>query len=116
LKRLAQLDGDIETLAPTALHKVRIRAKRLRYAAEIFAPLHPGKAGKRFIHRLGTLQDQLGAMNDGAVAETLLSELGGSPAFARGVVLGFVGAHGGRARKRIADAWEDFHHLEPFWE
>jgi len=115
LKRLTQLEGDIETLAPAALHKVRIRAKRMRYAAEIFAPLHPGKAGKRFIRRLGALQDRLGALNDGAVAGTLLSELGGSLAFARGVVTGFVGAHGGRTRKQIVSAWEDFHRLAPFW-
>jgi CHAD domain-containing protein len=116
LKRLTQLEGDIETLAPAELHKIRIRAKRMRYAAEIFAPLHSGKAGKRFIRRLGALQDRLGAMNDGAVAGTLLSELGGSLAFARGVVMGFVGAHGGRTRKQIVNAWEDFHRLVPFWE
>jgi triphosphatase len=117
LERLVQLDDDIETLEPAALHAIRIRAKRVRYAAEIFAPLYPGKPTKRFIRRLGTLQDRLGALNDGAVAETLLSELGSSRlAFASGVVLGFVGAHGGRSRERIARAWRKFHRLAPFWD
>jgi triphosphatase len=117
LERLAQLDDDIETLEPAALHAIRIRAKRVRYAAEIFAPLYPGKPTKRFIRRLGTLQDRLGALNDGAVAETLLAELGSSRlAFASGVVLGFVGARGGRSRERIARAWRKFHRLAPFWD
>ena len=61
LERLAQMDDDIETLEPAALHAIRIRAKRLRYAAEIFAPLYPGKPTNRFIRRLGRLQDRLGA-------------------------------------------------------
>ncbi len=117
LERLAQLEGDIETLEPGELHATRIRAKRLRYAAEIFAPLYAGKASKRFIRRLATLQDRLGTLNDGAVAESLLAELGGSRlAFASGVVLGFVGAHGGRARERIARAWRKFDRLAPFWD
>jgi triphosphatase len=116
LERLEQLDDDIETLEPAALHAIRIRTKRLRYAAEIFAPLYPGKPTKRFIRRLATLQDRLGALNDGAVAETLLGELGSNRlAFASGVVLGFVGAHGGRTRERIARAWHKFHRLAPFW-
>ena len=117
LERLAQLDDDIASLGPAELHAIRIRAKRLRYAAEIFAPLFPGKARKAFIRRLGTLQDRLGALNDGAVAATLLSELGGSKmAFASGVVFGFVGAHGGQTREGIARAWQKFHRLTPFWQ
>ena len=116
LERLAQLDDDIETLEPAALHAIRIRAKRLRYAAEIFASLYPGKPTKKFIRRLGTLQDRLGALNDGAVAVTLLGELGSNRlAFASGVVLGFVGAHGRPTRERIARAWRKFHRLAPFW-
>jgi triphosphatase len=119
LKRLTQQDDDIAGLEPAALHAIRLRAKRLRYAAEVFAPLYPDKVTRRFIRRLGTLQDRLGALNDGAVAETLLAELGGTSgrsAFAGGLVLGFVGAHGARARKRITSAWQKFHRLAPFWE
>ena len=60
----------IAGLEPAALHAIRLRAKRLRYAAEIFAPLYPGKVTHRFIRRLSRLQDRLGALNDGAVAAT----------------------------------------------
>jgi triphosphatase len=118
LKRLSQVDDDIAEFAPADLHAVRLRAKRMRYAAEIFAPLHSGKSTSRFIRRLSTLQNRLGALNDAAVAASLLDELGGGGrghAFANGIVLGFVGAHGARTRKRISRAWEKFHRLEPFW-
>jgi hypothetical protein len=65
------------------------------------------------------LQDRLGVLNDGAVAQTLLAELGGTSgrsAFAGGLVLGFVGAHGTQARQQIARAWRKFHRSAPFWE
>ena len=43
LKRLTQIDGDIADMEPGALHAIRLHAKRLRYAAEIFAPLYPAR-------------------------------------------------------------------------
>ena len=64
LKRLTQIDDELASLEPSALHAIRLRAKRLRYAAEIFAPLYPGKPTPRFIRRLGRLQDRLGTLND----------------------------------------------------
>ena len=116
LKRLLQIDDDIAGLEPAALHAIRLRAKRLRYAAEIFAPLYPGKVTHRFIRRLSRLQDRLGTLNDGAVAAHLLGEItSGNHAFAIGLVQGFVGARNSDTRERIDEAWEKFHRLEPFW-
>ena len=51
-----------------ALHELRLEAKRLRYAAELFAPLWGGKAARRFLKRLAALQEALGTVNDAAVA------------------------------------------------
>ena len=117
LKKLLHADGEIRDLEPHALHAIRLRAKRLRYAAEIFAPLYPGKQTHRFIRRLGRLQDRLGTLNDGAVAASLLGELAnGSHAFATGLVLGFIGAGNHDTRARIEKAWLRFHRLEPFWQ
>jgi triphosphatase len=119
LKRLSPTDDDLAGLAPAELHALRLRAKRLRYAAEIFAPLHAGKPASRFIRRLATLQTRLGVLNDGAVARTLLHELAGTSgtlAFASGLVVGFVGAHGSRGRARSARAWQKFHRAAPFWQ
>ena len=59
-KKLIAVDDDLAALEPQALHGVRLHAKRLRYAAEIFAPLFPGKATHRFIRGLSRLQDRLG--------------------------------------------------------
>ena len=117
LKRLTKADDDLTALEPGALHAIRLHAKRMRYAAEIFAPLHAGKATNRFIRRLTTLQDRLGELNDAAVACGLLTELAGTggQAFAVGLVLGFVGAHGGKAREQADRAWHRFHRVEPFW-
>lgn len=49
-------------------HKVRIRAKRLRYAAEFLTPVY-GKAARRLAKRVVALQDLLGDLQDGTVGE-----------------------------------------------
>ncbi len=115
--RLAEIDDRLSTLDPAALHAIRLQAKRLRYTAEIFASMYPGKATHRFLRRLSRLQDCLGKLNDGAVAQHLLGELpNGSHAFATGLVLGFVGGGSQKTRGRIDRAWERFHRLQAFWE
>jgi triphosphatase len=86
--------------------------------AEVFAPLFPGKATRRFLRRLSVLQDRLGVLNDGAVADRLLAEIHatkGARAHAGGLVRGFLAARAGDARGRIARAWQRFGRLEPFW-
>jgi triphosphatase len=55
-------------------HQLRIRCKRLRYAAECTADLY-GKDAKRFIKELTNLQDALGSNQDAAVAVTKLASL-----------------------------------------
>jgi len=118
LHRLAAAGEAIEHLDAEALHAIRLRAKRMRYVAEVFAPLYAGKATRRFLRRLARLQDRLGQLNDSAVADGLLAELGtgaGWRAHAAGLVRGFLAARSGGARGRIARAWVRFHRLEPFW-
>ena len=60
-------------------HKVRIAAKKLRYAAEFFEPLYNSKAEakrhRRFIEAMKGLQDQLGSLNDIATAPDMLAAL-----------------------------------------
>lgn len=69
-KRAAPLDG--HSPAPD-LHKVRIRAKRLRYATEFFEPLY-GKAAGRVVKRATSLQDLLGEIQDGVVGARRIQE------------------------------------------
>lgn len=53
------------------LHRVRIRAKRVRYAAEL-ASLSAGKGARRFAKAVAALQDVLGGRNDAIVTEEWL--------------------------------------------
>ena len=109
---------DLSSLRVEELHAIRIQGKRLRYAAEFFAPLFPRKETRRFLRRIAALQERLGHLNDGAVAEALMRELGGSGAqraMAVGIVRGFVAAGLRQARARSERSWRKLRRLEPFW-
>jgi inorganic triphosphatase YgiF len=62
----------LDALSDEALHELRIKGKKLRYAAEFFATLYPepdgAKASRAFGKALGKLQDCLGSVHDLAVA------------------------------------------------
>jgi triphosphatase len=65
------------------LHRLRIAAKRYRYALEFLSDVYPGET-KRLIRRTIALQDVLGAHQDAHVAITRLRDLAGN----RGAELG----------------------------
>lgn len=84
LKRGARLKG----ATPDQRHRIRIAAKRTRYAAEFFASLYPGKRVRPYVAALSALQSELGTMNDAAVARQLLAGLcGADPALREGAAL-----------------------------
>lgn len=117
-KKLMSAGKKIEELDIPSLHGVRLRAKRARYAAEMFASLHHGKAAHRFIRRLSALQQRLGVLNDGAVATHLLDELGGAGgrhAYATGLVTGFMAARAAKIRPRIVRAFRRFRRQNAYW-
>jgi CHAD domain-containing protein len=118
LDRVREPSDDFSDLPVEALHALRIQSKRLRYAAEFFAPLFPRKETRRFIRRVGALQERLGTLNDGAVVEGLMAQLGGGGerAMAVGIVRGFVAAGMRSARSKSERCWRKFRRLEPFWE
>lgn len=77
--RLAHYGPSLSGLTPQELHQLRIKAKRLRYAADFFtqpdATEKSAARQRRFIRRLTRLQQALGKLNDQAVAEKLLLKL-----------------------------------------
>jgi triphosphatase len=73
-KRLVKLAADLKGVDDAARHEARIAAKKLRYAAEAFAPLFDADA-KPFIKSIKQLQEELGALNDAAVASELVGRL-----------------------------------------
>ena len=114
--RLRARGEEIQGLDEAALHELRLSAKRLRYAAEFFAPLWPGKAARRFLKRLSALQDGLGLANDAAMAREIVKGVeGAAPAWAVGAVEGFAVARAVRARRKAIEAWEDLIVAKPFW-
>jgi triphosphatase len=66
---------DPARLSDADRHRLRIDAKKLRYAAEAFTPLFDRVRCERFLARLKVLQDELGALNDTAVAARLVARL-----------------------------------------
>ncbi len=55
-------------------HRVRIHAKRLRYALDLLAPSLPGRGAADYIEALAALQDTLGELNDASVALARLAD------------------------------------------
>lgn len=83
-RRFGRHAQDLGQLSPRQLHRVRIRAKRLRYAMEVTAPFLGGNAGQEERHHrrledLESLQDELGALNDRVVAHEVLVAHGLDP-------------------------------------
>ncbi len=105
-----------------AFHRVRIRAKRLRYAAEFFEPLY-GRAARRVARRAVDVQDLLGDHQDGVVNTLHVHEAVRSPeaagwavetSLALGQVVQWEAQHGARLRRqfparyrKLRAAWRD---------
>ncbi len=120
-RRLRKRALGVVRATPEERHAVRIAAKRLRYAAEFFAPLYPGKRAKRYIAALAKIQDILGVVNDAATTERLLDEAsraGRTPIDAQllGIVRGWLAAGAERELARFGDAWADFAGRRKFWK
>jgi triphosphatase len=76
-KAWKQLRKVAEPLGPGSaehdLHRARIRAKRVRYAAEFHVDVY-GDAAREFADRVTRLQDALGEHQDGVVTRGLVAE------------------------------------------
>jgi CHAD domain-containing protein len=116
----------LETLSSSERHALRIELKKLRYAAEFFVPFFDVAQAKKFLDRLGRMQDVLGAVNDVAVAKSILEMLvswdeeddrisGRELSFAAGLIYGW---HLERAAHKWREAvlrWKKFAHTRAFW-
>lgn len=116
-KKVKALGMQHAELPIESLHELRIRAKKLRYAAEFFRPLFSRKDTRRFIAALSRLQDCLGALNDADVGGRLVRDL--LPDAGHGAATAAITAwFAGRQQLQLAqlgNAWEDFAAIRPFW-
>jgi CHAD domain-containing protein len=116
--RLRRAGADFATLSAEQLHELRLDGKRLRYAAEVFAPLFDDRRARRFLRRLGRLQDGLGIANDAAVARGLARALSASAAgrsWAVGCVEGWCEARVAVHRDDALAAWRRLSGKDRFW-
>jgi inorganic triphosphatase YgiF len=100
IKKALKRGRELAKLSARERHKFRIRIKKIRYAAEFFESLFPGKREQKQIARLSnhlkTIQDVLGSLNDFIAHQKMMADLAlTSPrqdrrarAFASGIVLG----------------------------
>lgn len=77
---------DLTRLSPLARHDLRIEVKRLRYLLDLWAKLYTDAQLQKYRDALADLQEELGVINDAAVAGEMLTEL--------------------QAPKALTDAWQ----------
>ncbi len=113
-KRLRQADA-------AGRHRVRVAAKKLRYAAEFFAPLFRRAGANDYIDALSALQGTLGNLNDMAAAARLLDELmapvrnDAELSHAAGIVRGWTASMSARELERLPKSWRQFAKTKRFW-
>jgi CHAD domain-containing protein len=104
-KTLSQPPADGE------LHELRIKTKRVRYAAEAVAPLM-GKPARSFAEAAASLQELLGDLNDAVVAEQWLRSWvrrsrSTQGVFVAGELAGLERAAAQKLRTRWPRAWKE---------
>jgi inorganic triphosphatase YgiF len=115
-RKFAAVAQTLEHAGHDERHAARIAAKRLRYVAEFFSPLYPGKRTKTYLETLAATQDALGQFNDAVTAATLAGELSGpADAAAAGAVRGWVAAQAAAIEPRLEKALRRFMAAKAFW-
>jgi triphosphatase len=130
-KKVLKSGARIKELDAQRRHKLRIQAKKLRYAAEFFAGAFPGRKAKGrredFLAGLEMLQDALGDLNDISVHEGLTERIAVAPtngkgkggrgkkAFAAGRLAGREEARMASVLKDAQHAYRIFARAKPYW-
>jgi CHAD domain-containing protein len=119
-RRLNRRGKHLPRASPTERHQVRIAAKKLRYVAELFAPLFPGSRTKDYLSALSGLQEALGHLNDLATGERIVDELGihgRTQHFVHGsgIARGWLSGAETAALRDAGRAWRKFAKAKPFW-
>jgi inorganic triphosphatase YgiF len=133
-RKVIRRGRDLERLDDEQRHRLRIRAKTLRYAGDFFASLQGGKSARglaRLTKALAAFQDGLGDLNDIAVGAGLIARLVGAEpaedraaprrksdpgrAFAAGLVWAEREARLGDAMGAALKAYRRLAKAKPYW-
>jgi triphosphatase len=119
--QLRKSSKQLKTLDPMSRHRARIKAKKLRYAAEFFSRTFGKsrqKRRQRFIASLNALQNALGDLNDMAAARrTALAVVGRSAplAFRAGRLISRRDRDEPRLLAKAVHLHDRWQHTRPFW-
>ena len=118
---LTDMGWEVRKLDTEALHVLRKDLKKLRYAADTFAPIYPDAKVATYVKELKSLQDSFGHLNDAAMAAEALT---GPEAPGRddgdvqrgvGWVLGTLTVRAGQQRPDLFARWDRLRAARPFW-
>ncbi len=111
----------LRTLTIDERHALRKELKKLRYAAEFFAPLFSEKRARRFRSRMKNLQTVFGDLNDAAMVKAMFAQSqtgladGAGTKRAVGWVIGASAARADTGWYRAKALWRDLERTRPFW-
>ena len=119
-KRLKKRAKRLATLSSDERHRVRITAKKLRYASEFFSSLYVHKRVRRYLSALAELQEVLGMLNDAATTERLLQELEPTDGpldlhAAKNLALGWARGSSQARNDTLVYAWKQVGKHKVFW-
>jgi inorganic triphosphatase YgiF len=110
----------LQELDAAARHRLRIAAKKLRYALEFFTALYPKRRLRPYVESLAAMQDVLGGMNDAVTLLRLLeqAQTGARTRDARvaGMIQGWSAASTHLQLDALARAWKRWQRHKPFWK
>ena len=119
LRRVRRRGRGVSTLTANELHRLRIAAKRLRYAATLLAPAYEPHTTTEYMKATAALQDALGAFNDRTVGKKVLTDIVEAGSVRLRAPCRKLEARLGKdaptGRHRIRKAWKLFKRAEPFW-
>jgi CHAD domain-containing protein len=120
-KRVRKRGRNFAKLAPHDLHRLRISAKKLRYATEFFTPLFDEKEAGDYRAALARLQDALGSYNDAVKMATFAERASdgltsAAVKEARGILLGWGAGMEDAGTRYLKWVWNDFRATRPFWK
>jgi inorganic triphosphatase YgiF len=115
-RRLVRRAEDCAPGTPEERHALRIAAKKLRYAAEFFAPLPQRKRARAYVQALAGLQDVLGRGNDAVTAARLVTLVArGDDDRTAAALRDWIAAQGAATVPLLAPAWARFAATRRFW-
>jgi inorganic triphosphatase YgiF len=115
-KQLVRAGNALESSTPDERHRVRIAAKKLRYAAEFLALPFPSRRVDAYRNALTGVQEVLGRVNDAASATALAADVCGKGTPGAALVAGWAAARAAGEEAELRRAWKRFRAAKPFWK